>query len=250
MKVLVVRPAPSCNELVNWLNQIQISAVAAPLLSFSIGAKSAELGKRLKAFSSGDLVIAVSQRAIHYAHQALEKANISWPTDLTYIAIGETSAKTWLQLSNIKALIPKTQDSEGLLQLPCIATPKAKNILILRGNGGRNLLGNHLKKSGIEPCYVETYQRHWDTKQAKIQALSWQKKQLDTLVVTSGEQLTSLFYSLDQKGQQWLHSCQLLVPSQRILSQAKTLGFTQVACTHSASNDSFFHALKAMNNSG
>ncbi len=250
MKVLVVRPSPSCNELVTRLNQIQISAIAAPLLSFSVGVKSTELGESLKRLTSGDLVIAVSQRAIYYANQALEKTHASWPADLTYIAIGDTSAKIWQQFSNIKALIPKTQDSEGLLKLPCIATPTAKNILILRGNGGRDLLGNHLKKSGIEPCYVETYQRHWDTKQAQIQSLSWQKKQLDTLVVTSGEQLTRLFYSLDLKGQQWLHRCQLLVPSQRILLQAKTLGFTQVACTHSASNDSFFHALKAMNNSG
>lgn len=250
MRVLVVRPAPSCHQLVEQLSTNGIFATAAPLLSFSAAVDLSSVPDKFAQLQPQDIVVAVSPRAIEYTDQSLKEAQQQWRRDLIYVAVGQTSAQTWLKCAKIDAKIPSTQDSEGLIQLSIFKQQNKSKVLILRGKGGREELGNHFTQAGVTFCYVETYQRHWDTKQAQLQSIVWQNDQLDTLVVSSGEQLASLFHSLDQKGQQWVQNCRLLIPSQRIATQAATLGIKQITCTDSASNHSFFQALKAMNNSG
>lgn len=66
---------------------------------------------------------------------------------------------------------------------------------------------------------------------------------ITTLVVTSGEQLAHLFNNVTPEQQQWLVTCHLLVPSARIASQAKQLGFSQLTQVESAANATLFNTL-------
>lgn len=241
MTVLVLRPAPSCFELVNMLEKANISAIAAPLLSFEAGGELAQLKDKLNSLPANSIVVAVSPRAIEYANQILTEKD--WPEDLHYVAVGQKTAQRWKECSNIKASTPTTQSSEGLLTLNIFNQLKGKNILILRGNGGRNFLAKELTKSGAIVNHIELYRRIWNTDKVLSQIKSWQEKNIKTLVISSGEQLKLLWKSLDKSSRHWLCQCQLFVPSERIYQQAQFLGFKTVFNVKSASNTALFNAL-------
>ncbi|MDF2184827.1 uroporphyrinogen-III synthase [Grimontia hollisae] len=250
MTVLVVRPAPACYELVETLNQSGIKALPAPLLSFSEGKDLPVLTNTYRRLPSGSVVVAVSPRAIEYTQQQFRNDNTAWRDDLHYVAVGEKTAQVWLEESGINALQPPTEDSEGMLSLSVFGEPEHLEVLILRGNGGRALLGNTLASRGAKVHYFEAYQRHWTSDSLLSLAMQWQAENVDTLVVTSGEQLSLLCQTISESNQQWLRECHILVPSKRIYNQAIGLGFNTIRCVNSASNTALFHALNEMINSG
>ncbi|MDD1795646.1 uroporphyrinogen-III synthase [Enterovibrio makurazakiensis] len=250
MTVVVVRPAPACYELVDSLNHAGIKALPAPLLSFSAGADLPTLSDTLNALPSGSVVVAVSPRAVEYAQAHLTEQHTPWRKDLHFVAVGEKTANTWHALSQVDAIQPPTEDSEGMLSLPVFSKVDALNVLILRGNGGRTLLGDNLAENGVKVRYFEAYQRHWNADALSSLATQWRKELVDTLVVTSGEQLSLLCQTISECDQQWLKECHILVPSKRIYNQAIGFGFSAINCVNSASNQSLLRALYEMNNSG
>ncbi|MEZ9525071.1 uroporphyrinogen-III synthase [Enterovibrio norvegicus] len=250
MTVLVVRPAPACHELADSLNQAGIKALPAPLLSFSDGKDLHTLSDTLAALPSNSVVVAVSPRAVDYAHRHLREQHQPWRHDLHYVAVGEKTAVTWKEHSAIEAYLPHTEDSEGMLALPVFSAPSTLSVLILRGNGGRALLGETLHAQGAHIHYFEAYQRHWESEHLSSLTEQWRREHVDTIVVTSGEQLSLLCQTISECDQQWLKECHILVPSKRIYNQAIGLGFSTISCVNSAANRTLFHVLHEMNNSG
>ncbi|ATF09248.1 uroporphyrinogen-III synthase [Candidatus Enterovibrio altilux] len=249
MIVLIVRPAPSCFELVNSLNQAGIKAQPAPLLSFSEGRDLPTLSATLQALPKSSIVVAISPRAVVYAISYLRDLKISWRIDLHYVAIGKKTAITWQEESDVHAYQPPLEDSESILSMPLFSDPNSLSVLILRGNGGRALLGDTLQSNGAHIHYLEAYQRHWQSDNLSFLASQWRKQNIDTLVITSGGQLTFLCQTISECNQQWLRQCHILVPSKRIYNQAIDLGFHNIICVNSASNSTIFHILCKMNNS-
>ncbi|WP_281545944.1 uroporphyrinogen-III synthase [Grimontia sp. SpTr1] len=250
MTVLVVRPAPACYELAETLNQSGIKALPAPLLSFSAGNDLPSLTHSLNTLPPHSVVVAVSPRAIEYAHQQLQDENASWRDDLHYVAVGEKTAQVWKAKSGVDAIQPPTEDSEGMVSLSVFEKPESLQVVILRGNGGRALLGDTLTNHGAKVRYFEAYQRHWTSDPLSSLAMQWRAENVDTLVITSGEQLSLLCQTISECDQQWLRECHILVPSKRIYNQAIGLGFNAISCVNSASNHALFHALNEMINSG
>ncbi|MDD1783534.1 uroporphyrinogen-III synthase [Enterovibrio sp. ZSDZ35] len=250
MTVLVVRPSPACEALVEQLNLSGVKALPAPLLSFTPGDDLPKLSQTLCDLPSGSVVIAVSPRSIEYAADTLMANNQQWRSDLHYVAVGAKTASVWKSRANIEAIQPRTEDSEGMLELPLFSNVNGLNVVILRGNGGRALLGNSLAKNGAQVRYFEAYQRHWDDKCLSSQIEQWHKANVNTVVFTSGEQLALMYQSFSTRDQHWLRECHILVPSKRIYNQAIELGFNAISCVSSPSNAVLFNALCEMNNSG
>jgi uroporphyrinogen-III synthase len=73
---------------------------------------------------------------------------------------------------------------------------------------------------------------------------SWQAQKVDTLIVTSSEQLEYLNRMMHSQAQQWLHQQHLLVPSERIAAIAHSLGFARVTNVGSAANMELLAALQ------
>lgn len=248
MTLVVIRPAPSCTELVEMFNHAGISAIAAPWLSFQAGAQLAALSTKLAALPAGSIVVAVSPRAVEYSCSIIEPS--AWRADLHYIAVGTQTAARWLALGNVSAATPNEQCSEGVLAMPMLQQPSGIELLILRGDGGRTLLADKLTQQGAKVCYFETYQRCWDTKTAQQHSKLWRKKAVKNILVTSGEQLTLLWQSLDAATKQWITQCALFVPSERLRILATSLGFNTVFNVNSADNHALFDAVYQTQNSG
>ncbi|SPX20398.1 uroporphyrinogen III synthase [Escherichia coli] len=90
-----------------------------------------------------------------FAQSQLHQQDRKWPRLPDYFAIGRTTALALHTVSGQKILYPQDREiSEVLLQLPELQNIAGKRALILRGNGGRELIGDTLTARGAEVTFV------------------------------------------------------------------------------------------------
>ena len=197
-------------------------------------------------FQDGDLLFALSQHAVEFAHAQLQQQDMAWPAAPGYFAIGRTTALALHTVSGADVRYPLDREiTEVLLQLPELQTVAGKRALILRGNGGRELLGETLRERGANVTFVECYQRcakHYDGAE---EAMRWHARGINTLVVTSGEMLQQLWALIPLwYRENWLLRCRLLVVSERLANQARELGWQDIRIADNADNDALLRALQ------
>ena len=246
MNILVTRPSPAGEQLVSRLRTLGQVAWSFPLIEFSPGRELSTLADSLYALQEGDLVFALSQHAVEFAHAQLQQENKRWPTAPHYFAIGRTTALALHTVSGIDVRYPLDREiSEVLLQLPELQTVAGKRALILRGNGGRELLGETLTARGAEVTFCECYQRCAKYYDGAEEAMRWHLRGVDTLVVTSGEMLQQLWSLIPQwYRENWLLRCRLLVVSERLANLARELGWQEIRIADNADNDALLRALQ------
>ncbi|MGL4193119.1 MAG: uroporphyrinogen-III synthase [Vibrio sp.] len=240
MTVLVTRPAEQGAELCQQLHQQGIAAVQHPLITLSA---SPQLVTLTDHFASCDIIIAVSQHAVHFSHQWLQHQHHNWPTRPLYLAVGQKTAHVLSKACQQSVDYPSISDSEHLLALNALQQVAGKHIVILRGNGGRELIHTTLTERGAKVDYQEAYCREQLRFCASERVAQWQQAQVSSLVITSAEQLDFFIGQLDGLSLIWAQTLTLLVPSQRIAAHAAKLGFDQIVIAASASNQDFVAAL-------
>ena len=146
MSILVTRPSPAGDQLVSRLRTLGQVAWSFPLIEFSPGRELPPLTSHLAALQAGDMLFALSQHAVEFAHARLQQEGQRWPDAPGYFAIGRTTALALHTESGKDIRYPLDREiSEVLLQLPELQNVVGKRALILRGNGGRELLGDTLR---------------------------------------------------------------------------------------------------------
>ena len=212
MAVLVTRPGEQGVELCSLLERHGIPAYHHPLIDIVADLSDTQLSDHL---NHAHFIIAISRHAVQCAQQILSNNGISWPKHAIYLAVGQKTAHYLSKFTQQKVHYPQVSDSEHLLQLPVLNNVEKQNVVILRGNGGRELIKDALVRRGAKVHYSETYKREFIP--------------FDPL---TSEQLT------------WLNQQELYIPSQRIADIAIQRGFTRVRCTGSASNQELLAALQ------
>lgn len=135
--------------------------------------------------------------------------------------------------------------SEVLLQLPELQNIAGKRALILRGNGGRELIGETLTARGADVDFCECYQRSAKHYDGAEEAMRWHSRGVTTVVVTSGEMLQQLWSLIPQwYREHWLLCCRLLVVSERLAHLARELGWQDIKVADNADNDALLRALQ------
>ena len=247
MTVVVVRPNPEADNLVTQLHKCGISALAQPLLYCQPSSQISTLINDLSWLKNGDFVISVSAHAANIAHNYLQTQSMTWPAHLRYFAIGKKTATVLQSATQCQVTTPQIHsDSEHFLLLPEMQNLRGRRIVILRGNGGRELLYDTLCDRGAQVHYCEVYQRTWHSLDGAKLSQQWQLHHVSKIVITSGEQLIRLCQLIPKKDQNWLHTRQLFVPSSRIAHQAKQLGFIHIFTVGSAANAALLTTLSTM----
>lgn len=245
MTILVTRPSPAGEELVEQLIAQGISACHTPLISFAPGDELKNLPDYLNNLRQDDLLIVASQHAVYYARDKLLEGCHIWPDNIDYLAIGEKTAGELEKVINRPVARPEGREiSEQLLKLPQLQHVAGKRVLILRGNGGRPFLAEQLQKRGAEVTFCECYQRHPIPYDGEKLYHHWQQMDVNTLVITSGEMLQQLYELVPERYRSWLLSCQLLVVSERLAALANTLGWMHCQIADNADNDALLRALQ------
>ena len=139
-------------------------------------------------------------------------------------------------------MIAPTQrfDSEGLLALPELQDVAGWRVIIFRGDGGRELLGNTLKARGATVEYAACYQR--SKTQQDVRELLEAKP--DAITVTSSEALAGLWQMPGKDVQATLRDTPIFLPHQRIAELALQQGWQHVQLT-AAGDDGLLSALLA-----
>lgn len=246
MAVLVTRPEAQGVELCQQLEQLGITALHHPLITIEAGA---DLPHLLPDLHHCDTVIAVSQHAVAFSDQYLRQQQSNWATSTRYLAVGQKTAHLLSKVTGQSVNYPQVSDSEHLLELAELQSVAGQKIMILRGNGGRELIHQTLSERGALVTYKEVYQRTDLPFDANHAYQQWQQAQVDTLIITSSHQLAFFMSQLDSSVinssiSSWACQLKLLVPSERIANDAKTMGFVHIVVTRSAANPDLVAALQ------
>ena len=236
MNPLILRPEPAASALAATLRAHGFQPQICPLFEFRAGADISHLSELLV---QSDLVIATSAAALEFA--CAEIAN--WPQHCNYFSVGQTTAKLWLA-QQIPVIVPTDERSEGLLALEQLQHVNGKLILILRGEGGRPLLGDILSERGATVCYAECYQRHSLTYCGETLWSDWQSKQIDSVIITSSDIFFRLMNLLPPEAQPWLAQLSWITVSERIASDIRQSGFSSVVISDGAHHEQVLAALQ------
>ncbi len=235
MAVLVTRPDERGKALVDRLNQAGVVALHLPLLSIEAGAELAQLPTN---------VFLVSKSAVDFADKTLKDIGFSWRQDLQYFTVGHRTAQHFSCQTECAVRYPITsENTEGVLNLPQMTELTDKNLLILRGNGGRELLREQATLRGATVDTVECYQRTPISYNNEEQTSICIRSGVQTLVVTSLEILQALIEFVPENEQNWLKNCCLVTVSQRIADVAIQQGWHHVVVSAGADNQSLLNTL-------
>jgi uroporphyrinogen-III synthase len=130
-----------------------------------------------------------------------------------------------------EVLAPARFDSEALLDLPEMHDVAGKRVVIFRGVGGRELLGDTLAARGATIEYAACYRRDRPAGDAAPLLGAWSRNELHAITVTSSEGVRNLLALAGAAGGLPLRNTPLFVPHPRIAATAQELGLTAVIVT-------------------
>ncbi len=235
--VLVTRPAHQAEPLCRLIEAAGGRAIRLPLLAIE-PLRAAPLN-----WGDYDLAIFVSRNAVERAAEAYPPP----PAGLDLAAVGKGSAATLEQCWGRTPLRPEAGfDSEALLAHPVLRQVAGRRILILRGEGGRELLAEALRGRGAEVEYLELYRRVMPPLDGRIALDAAEAGELHLLIITSGQALEHLAALYGGKVPPALTALPLLVVSERLASQARAAGFAVVRVAPEPGDEGLLAGLKEM----
>ncbi|MGB0129141.1 MAG: uroporphyrinogen-III synthase [Rhodocyclaceae bacterium] len=176
------------------------------------------------------LAIFISPNAVNKA-LSIVLARRVWPEHVRVACVGKSSERELARRGFRDVIAPQGRfDSEALLELaPLQASEVAgRRVVIFRGDGGRELLGDTLLARGAVLEYAECYRRGKPQIDPAPLLTRWARGEIDALSATSSEGLRNLFDMVGKIGQEWLRNSVLFVPHERIAQEAQRLGMQQV----------------------
>ena len=185
---------------------------------------------------SRGLTFFVSPNAVHFAMRELPHPP-AWPAGWSVSTVGPSSEAALAQYGFARIIAPQDAfDSEAVLRLPEMqeAVVSDQTVLIFRGEGGRELLGDTLQQRGAQVRYIPCYRRSCPVDSAAPLLAQHQQQALDALTLTSSEGVSYLGGLLGRAGIQLLQQVPVFVPHVRIAQAAQRLGFQQVELTAGA----------------
>ncbi|HCS91752.1 MAG: uroporphyrinogen-III synthase [Thiohalocapsa sp. PB-PSB1] len=245
--VLVTRPAAQAQELCRLIEELGGRPIAFPTVEIR-PPRDSELACRLLSVPY-DLIIFISRNAVDYALAlAPDKTLLTGISDVAgarpqRAAVGRATATAMQQAGLAPDLVPEMGfDTESLMAMPALMQVAGKRVLIVRGEGGRALLGETLAHRGAEVTYAEVYRRAAPETNAVELLADW-KQSLGFVTATSEEILMNLLAMVPKSAHRWLRGLPLAVFGKRNAGTAMELGFRVVAVAHEASDAALCDAL-------
>lgn len=258
--VVVTRPAGQSRQLTEALQSAGLDVLGFPLLAIGPAADDAALRAALARLADYALVVFVSPNAVSFALDALASVQNApalpqWPAEVPVAVVGPSSvaalAERGIAAPAYRVVAPAGAhgnaeihneparfDSEALWS-ELDTTPGAfsgQRVLIVRGNGGRDWLGDRLRDAGATVDAVEAYSRTLP----EPTSMQWQAVR-DNLkpgappcawLLTSSEAVRNLDalarLHLSPQEHERLKQMQCIAPHARIAAQANALGFAHV----------------------
>ncbi len=221
--IVITRPMHQGEALKARLESKGAEVLHFPTIEIQPVTQTAGLEACLGRLDQYHYMIFISPNAVDYSADYLDFSAL--PPKLKLAAIGPGTARALVAHGRKPDMLPRDgTNSEALLKLKALNSVKNKRILIVRGQGGRELLAETLEERGADVDYAEVYRRsvprldhgelgHW-----------FRNGKVDAIAVTSRESLLNLDRMLSPALTPYLRSAQLLVSSARVIKLAAALG--------------------------
>lgn len=224
--IMVTRPAHQAEGLCEGIEAVGGRPWRFPVLEILDPEDSGPLNDLIDRLDDFDLAVFISPNAVNKAMNLIQ-ARRSLPEGLQLATVGRRSAVELRHfIGRDPDIFPRQKfDSEALLAQPGMQEVAGKRIVIFRGDGGREVLGNTLAERGAEVTYAEAYRRGRPPADVGALQRAWARGEIDVITITSGEGLRNLFDMVGKLGQQWLRKTPLVVVSENQRELARELGF-------------------------
>ncbi len=237
MRVLVTRPAGQAQRLCGLLKAAGHECVRLPTIEIQPAADPYRLEAIADTLEDYDLAVFVSVNAVQMGLERILDQR-DWPEHTQIATVGARSAEALTAYGLSVDLVPEHQfNSEALLALEGLEDMSGREVVIFRGNGGREVLRDTLLERGAEVEYVEAYRRVCPTVDAGLMHQLLQPGYLDYITITSNEALQNLFAMAGKEGQAALRQIPLVVVGERQARLAAQLDFVHAPLVAAQASD-------------
>jgi uroporphyrinogen-III synthase len=238
LTVLVTRPIELAKQLASKIEQLGARSIIYPVISIEAPDDTTQRDQLLQQLEDFDIAIFISPTAVTKTLECIK----SLPPSLQVAAIGSSTEKALDQHKITVSVKPEGHNSDALLAHVQLQTEhvNGKSIVIFRGVGGREHLGDVLRSRGAKIYYAEMYQRALPQNTAPL--TDSELDSISIIMVSSNQGLQNLFdLTTNTKA---LCQIPLLVPGNRGEQLAKALGFSSVIQSDNATDSAYINALQ------
>ena len=241
--VLVTRPEHQADPLCQWIEQHGGVAIRCPALTIREPHDWVPVLAIFDRLTEYALAIFTSANAVDRAMPLIRERG-GFPLRLEIAAIGAATTKALARHGIASGLQPEAGfTSEALLALPRLQQVAGQIIVIVRGEGGRELLAETLTARGARVVHAEVYRRERPAVDVGMLLERWARGEIGAVIVTSTESLLNLFDMLGVAGQDYLCQTPMIAVSPRTVQTAANLGCHQLLLAQEASNAAIAAAL-------
>ena len=172
VRLWITRTQPGADRQAAELEAAGYETLVAPVLKVETTAAAPPSGHI-------DMVVFLSEHAVRFSE------NFSFCAGAQLFAVGlQTGSR--LEAAGYSAQVPEDQRSEGLLKMPEFASLRGKRVLLVAGEGGRDLLADTLAQRGATVTDYRCYRR------VAVTDVELSADQVDVIIAASGDGLAAI----------------------------------------------------------
>ncbi len=234
MGIVLTRPIGQSRATAARLEPLGVTVFVFPSLAIVDPLDLSALDDTISRLDNFTLGIFVSANAVERGLGAV-RSRRAWPPGLRVAAVGGATAQALREGGHAEVIVPTTgADSEALLALPQLQSVEGENIIVFRGEGGRELIAEVLAGRGARVTCLTCYRRVKPGGDPAGLLAAWRDGKVDAVSAMSAESLANFLEMVGAEGRTLMQSTPLLVPHPRIAERAHRLGLDQVAVTDAA----------------
>jgi uroporphyrinogen-III synthase len=227
--VVVTRPTQQARALARLIEDAGASPILFPAIEIRDVEDIGPFTRLIDRLDGFDLAVFISPNAIERALRLIQ-ARRKLPPQLKIAAIGGGSVKALERHGVTGVIAPQGRyDSEALLERSEIAG--ARRVVIFRGEGGREHLGDTLSARGAAVEYAECYRRVKPALDPAPLLRAWSGGGVHAVTATSSEGLRNFAEMIGAPGRERLRRTPVFVPHPRIAEAARALEIQAVIVT-------------------
>ena len=243
LRVLVTRPVARAFQLSQLIYDAGGEAVRFPTLEIVGSEDNERVADYFRCLDAYHWIIFISANAVNFAQKAYNIGKII-SVCIRVAAIGRATARALGEIGIQVDVVPNRPfNTEALLDTDEMKYVKGLKCLVVRGEGGREMLAECLRSRGAEVNYAVVYRRMRPKTDMSSVLCSWRDEGMDIVTVTSGEALDNLASIMGFEGLALLKEIPMLVISPRLKAKALAMGITRVILARGASDAAIYDAL-------
>ena len=226
--VVITRPREPAEALAAALEREGARPFVFPALAIEDLAPAPALEQALALLPRAGLAIFVSAHAVEKG-LAAARSRASWPAHVPVAAVGEATAQALRNSGFAQVISPQERhDSDALLQLAQLQAVRGADIVIFRGQGGRERLKEGLEARGARVHYAECYRRVRPASDPAALLAAWDRGEVQAVSALSGETLENFVGMLGEAGSRRLAQTALVVPHEAVAAHRDARRFGRV----------------------